>query len=606
MLVKASLELPAFSTLDEIASRIRREVNAAIFEQVASQIALPDRVRLDALLDVVGPTAKRPFNRLRAPAGRATWSGFREQVAHLRWVDSLGRTERWLDGIAESKIADFAREAAVADAGVMRDVAPAKRTVLACMVHVARTRARDDVAEMFCKRMASITERAKAELDEIRAGQEEISERLIGHYQSVLACLDPRNPASEDAVGALRLARRAVEPAAGLTPSLPISRRSRPTTPTTTCRWSRGTGGVTTRRCSRSCAPSSSRRPAAVLSVLAAVEHALAYSQLTRDYIPDHAEGAPVDVSFASEQWQRLLRDRGHPGRLDRRHFEACVFTYLASELRTGDIAVRGSEAYANWAGQLLPGTQCEGLLEEFCSEAGLPTTAAAFTDALRAKLAAHAAAVDAGFPENTDLTIDQATGVPTLKRRRAKNVENGGLVLEELIKQRMPERTLLEILARTAYWLEWWRRFGPASGSDPKLQDPLLRYVLTTFTYGCNLGPAQAARHIRGVSAHELGAEDDRGAALHDREAQPRGRRRRQRLPPARSRQGLGRREDGRRRRHPCRHADRQPPGRVAHPLRRLRRDRLPPRRRQLHRALLALHPLRRLGRRLHHRRTA
>jgi hypothetical protein len=69
-----------------------------------------------------------------------------------------------------------------------------------------------------------------------------------------------------------------------------------------------------------------------------------------------------------------------------------------------------------------------------------------------------------------------------------------------------MPERTLLEILARTAYWLGWWRRFGPASGSDPKLADPMLRYVLTTFTYGANLGPAQAARHIRGVSAHELG----------------------------------------------------------------------------------------------------
>jgi hypothetical protein len=30
---------------------------------------------------------------------------------------------------------------------------------------------------------------------------------------------------------------------------------------------------------------------------------------------------------------------------------------------------------------------------------------------------------------------------------------------------------------------------------------------VLTTFTYGSNMGPAQAARHIRGVSAHELGS---------------------------------------------------------------------------------------------------
>ena len=97
---------------------------------------------------------------------------------------------------------------------------------------------------------------------------------------------------------------------------------------------------------------------------------------------------------------------------------------------------------------------------------------------------------------------------MPSLKRRRrGKDRDAGALALEEALKERMPERTLLEILARTAYWLEWWRRFGPASGSDPKLADPLLRYVLTTFTYGANLGPAQAARHIRGVSAHELGA---------------------------------------------------------------------------------------------------
>ena len=108
-------------------------------------------------------------------------------MAHLRWVDSLGDTEAWLEGIAESKIADFAGEAAAADAGVMRDVAPPKRTaLLACMVHVARTRARDDLAEMFCKRMASITKLAKAELDEIRERQAEISERLITNYRGVL------------------------------------------------------------------------------------------------------------------------------------------------------------------------------------------------------------------------------------------------------------------------------------------------------------------------------------------------------------------------------------------------------------------------------------
>jgi hypothetical protein len=242
-------------------------------------------------------------------------------------------------------------------------------------------------------------------------------------------------------------------------------------------------------------------------SVLDAVEHARAYAHLTRDFIPDHVDGVRVDLTFASEQWQRTIIDRGHPGQVHRRHFEACVFTYLASELRTGDIAVRGSQAYANWAEQLLPWEDCEGLLDGFCAETALPNTAPAFTEQLRTRLADQAAVVDAKYRENTDLMIDPETGKPSLKQHRAGKPVDGPLALEEALKERMPERTLLEILARTAYWVEWWRRFGPASGSDPKLAGPLLRYVLTTFTYGCNLGPAQAARHIRGVSAHELGS---------------------------------------------------------------------------------------------------
>ena len=49
------------------------------------------------------------------------------------------------------------------------------------MVHVARMRARDDLAEMFCKRMAQVTKLAKAELAEIRERQAQMSERLIMH-----------------------------------------------------------------------------------------------------------------------------------------------------------------------------------------------------------------------------------------------------------------------------------------------------------------------------------------------------------------------------------------------------------------------------------------
>ena len=78
-----------------------------------------------------------------------------------------------------------------------------------------------------------------------------------------------------------------------------------------------------------------------------------------------------------------------------------------------------------------------------------------------------------------------------------------------------MPERTLIEILARTAYWLGWWRHFGPASGKDPKLKDPRGRYVLTTFACGSNMSPAEAARHIAGITAHEISLAKNRHVTL-------------------------------------------------------------------------------------------
>ena len=124
ILVKASLELPGFSTLDAMASQIRAEVNTAIFERIAARIALGDARALERLLDVAGPSRTTRFNELKQAAGRASWSAFRAQVSHMAWVDSLGDTSVWLEGIAESKIADFAGEAWAADAAVMGDVAP--------------------------------------------------------------------------------------------------------------------------------------------------------------------------------------------------------------------------------------------------------------------------------------------------------------------------------------------------------------------------------------------------------------------------------------------------------------------------------------------------
>ena len=139
-------------------------------------------------------------------------------------------------------------------------------------------------------------------------------------------------------------------------------------------------------------------------TVLDAVEFLTVNRHRIGEYIPDHHDGQPVDLSFAGDMWHKTLRDRHRPHRLRRRHFEVCVFAHLASELRTGDIAVAGSDSYANLHAQLMSWTECEPLVAGYCTQAGLPATAAECVARWRQELTTVAAAVDAGYPDNADL----------------------------------------------------------------------------------------------------------------------------------------------------------------------------------------------------------
>jgi len=103
-LIEASLELPAFSTLDEMATTIRAEVNAGIFARIVERMGPGGQQRLQALLTVAaGGDGKSMFNRLKKPAQRATWSRFKAQAGYLSQVDELGDTVAWLEGIAPAR-----------------------------------------------------------------------------------------------------------------------------------------------------------------------------------------------------------------------------------------------------------------------------------------------------------------------------------------------------------------------------------------------------------------------------------------------------------------------------------------------------------------------
>ena len=538
-LVRQRCELPGYTTLDAMAASVRAEVNSGMFATVAARLSRAERERLERLL-VVDPVRRRSeFDRLKDPAQASTVSKLKKRLAHLAALDALGPTEVWLAGVPPGKIAHFAGEARVTDAADVRKVLTGDKrlTLLICLVHECRTAARDDVVTMFCKRMAALHKKGRDRLEELREQHRAESERLLGVFGTVLAAArEATTPVGADGGGSANVGGDTKEVLGAAVDAEVVDRAGR-----LVLKALDDAGGLEELITAHEAVSAyhgnnylplverfyRSHRPvlltlidAIVLeatsadrSVLAAVEFIRANRDRRSDWIPEamtvRREGEQVAVAidvdaFAGDQWRAVLRDRKHPGMLARRHLEVCVFSALAAELRSGDIAVAGSDSYASLHAQLMSWAECAPLVGDFCAQAGIPSQASALVAHYRQELARTAARVDAGYPANTDLVLDG--NKPVLKRRKGTDRRPAAIALEAAIHQRLPERGLLDVLTRAAYLTGWHRHFGPASGSDPKIRDTLGRYVITTYAYGTNFGPAEVARHLHGsVSAREI-----------------------------------------------------------------------------------------------------
>ena len=414
-LVRGRVELPAYSALDRMAGRERERVHGEIYARVAGRLTAEDRARLDALLDVEPGGYLTGFTRLKAPPGPPTLKRVRERVAHLDGLVGLLETPPLIEGVPHTKVRQFAAEARALEVGDVKGLASdaRRRTLLACLVHDAQVSARDDLAEMFLRRMRRTHNRAKQALDRLRERHREIEEEMLAAFADVLgeAEGDPGEDGSEaipdEVIG--RRVRRVLAAHGGAAELrekyravalyhagnyLPLL-------------WD-------AHRAHRSAlfdlidllGPQPATQDRALVRALGYVaEHRAA----RRDHLP-----AEVDLGFLSLRWRAFVERRvGGETVLGRRELEVAVMSHVADALRSGDLFVPGSEAFADYREQLLPWDECEERLPAYCEAVGLPATAAGFVAGLRCQLTAAAERADDAFPDNAELTIDKA-GRPT------------------------------------------------------------------------------------------------------------------------------------------------------------------------------------------------
>jgi TnpA family transposase len=448
-----------------------------------------EKTRLDALISV--HAGRSEFTRIKDTPRQATLKHLRQWTERLTWLETIIAPQPFLRGIAHTKIQQFAAEAAALDLGDIRAIfhGPRRWSLLLCFLHHAQVQTRDQLVEMLLKRMRHTTNAAKERLKELHEQHRELEEQMLAVFSEVLDhTIDI--PEDEEAMlghsvrhllqthGGAEVLREQYEQVSAYHHD-----NYRP------LMWGfYRPYRAELFRLSHLLTFRSATHQHALLDALALIQR---FQHARSDYVP-----AEIPLDFASVRWQALLRTRRHMETvLKRRQLEVCVFSYLDAGLRCGDVYVEGSEAYADYRQQLLPWDQCLPRLPAYCQALQFATTATAFVTALRERLRAVAQRVDAAYPANTALTIDE-DGTPHLKRLPARPLPDDLLTLEALLKARLPERHLLDVLKNVQYWVGYTRHFGPPSGADPKLADPVLRYLFTVFGYACELGASQTARH--------------------------------------------------------------------------------------------------------------
>jgi TnpA family transposase len=504
-LIRERYELPLLSKLQTLAGTAHRLVNTAQWNQVDERLSEDDRQRLDALLVPRENTPESLFAVLCRGAGKATRENLKALIAHYEWLGTLIDPIPLLAPIYEAKVAQWANEAQRLKARELREyVAPRRHALLLATLRETRGRLLDELTVMLLKSSGKIVWRSEQYAEESQGNHREQTDELIATLAEILTIFGGAGKPKEK----LAQVEASVAGHGGSTALLEASaahtKRARekwqPLAHQAFAHYRNDflqLGRTLPLKAARDSANSLVK---AVLNVTLEPSTCDYYciSDLKRDFIPP--------------SWRALVDDReDEPHSFNRRHLEVLTILELAEAIKTGAIHVSGSLSYDNFWGRLPAETSDPARIAAYAAERGWQAGAKGFTGHVRGRLRAEAEQLDTdvGLLRRVRLDTNQR---PIVQRIAGVTPPASAIEAGRQVMDQMPERSVLEALANTAQWVNWPRHFGLPSRLDSAIKNILDRYVITTFAYGCGLGPTQAARHFAGkVTAEELSFVDRR-----------------------------------------------------------------------------------------------
>jgi len=185
-LVKQRCELPAFSTLDRLVSKVRHQVHQHLYAQITQALVPADIGRLEALLGV--QNGRTAFSRIKVTPRGASLQHIRQWSDRLAWLESILTTRPHVSSIAKTKVQQFAAEAIALDIIDMRriQIVPRRWALLVCLLHQAQVQTRDQLVEMFLRRMRHTVSLAQEKLTDLQKQHRELEEHMLAVFAEVI------------------------------------------------------------------------------------------------------------------------------------------------------------------------------------------------------------------------------------------------------------------------------------------------------------------------------------------------------------------------------------------------------------------------------------
>lgn len=504
-LIKQRYELPAFSTLARIARKVRYDICKSYYRSVYKNLNPQTIDTINKIFESDENSTYTSWNLLKQETGKLSTKNLKEIITHLEKIKNIQIDSSALSIIPDIKIKHFASEAKTLDAAKIKEVEPYKRyTLAASFLKQKHSTILDDMGEMFIKLVKSSQNRAKDMLNQYKLNNSQTTDNLIETLRNFIIAFKSEG-SQEDRF-------KAIETLMETENTDDILEK---------CEKHNTYSGNNYYPFAWQCLKGSRSTLFKLLDLVElnsttqnkSIEIALTiikkYKASNRtDFITvTNEDFEDIDFSWITDQWWKLLTGytnrNDYPEKINRRNFEACVFYQIMCDLKSGDLCIKNSDIYSDYREQLISWEEYEKNIDLFGEQVNLPITGKEFVEFVKKKLTEEARKADESFPNNQYLKI--VNGEPTLSKIKKKKDPKDLKLIESLISENLQPVNIFDILSDTEQWLNWTRHFGSISGLDSKIENSVDRYIVTSFCYGCNLGPTQTARSLEEINRKQV-----------------------------------------------------------------------------------------------------